>query len=65
MARIATELSADDLSRLIEGLDGTASDTTPEEREHTEQLMERLVCLFDQVMRLELSRINQYDRDCY
>ena len=29
------------------------------------QLIERLVCLFDQAMRLELSRINQYDRDCY
>ena len=38
------KLSSDDLSRLIDGLEGTSHlDTTPEEQEHTDQLLRRLV----------------------
>ena len=58
MARITTELSADDLSRLIEGLDGTASDTTDAVRRHTEELTARLLCLFLQVWDTEEKAIN-------
>ncbi|NDC35580.1 MAG: hypothetical protein EBZ51_09440 [Synechococcaceae bacterium WB9_2_112] len=54
MARVTTELSADDLSRLIDGLDGTGSDTTPAERAHTEELLHRLCGLFVQVNDQEL-----------
>jgi len=54
MTRVTTELSADDLSRLIEGLDGTASDTTQAERAHTEELLHRLCCLFQQAIDQEL-----------
>jgi len=42
------KLSPDDLSRLIDGLEGTSHlDTTPEEQEHTDQLLRRLVTAFD------------------
>ena len=42
------KLSPDDLSRLIDGLEGTSHlDTTPEEQKHTEELLRRLVGAFD------------------
>ena len=42
------KLSSDDLSRLIDGLEGTSHlDTTPEEQEHADQLLRRLVTAFD------------------
>ena len=54
MARINTALSADDLSRLIDGLEGTAHlDEDEMDQAHTEQLMARLLCLFDQAMKQE------------
>lgn len=41
------KLSSDDLSRLIDGLEGTSQlDTTPAEQEHTDQLLQRLVAAF-------------------
>ena len=40
-------LSLDDISRLIDGLEGTADlDTTTEEQQHTDQLLRRLVTAF-------------------
>ena len=55
MARITTALSADDLSRLIDGLEGTAHlDVEPIDRDRTDQLLCRLINLFDQVMAEEL-----------
>ena len=42
------KLSSDDLSRLIDGLEGTSHlDKTPEEQEHTDELLRRLVAAFD------------------
>jgi hypothetical protein len=55
MARITTALSADDLSRLIDGLEGTRDlDVEPIDQDRTDQLLCRLVNLFDQVMADEL-----------
>ena len=42
------KLSSDDLSRLIDGLEGTSHlDTTPEEQRHTDELLRRLTHAFD------------------
>lgn len=42
------KLSPDDLARLIDGLEETSHlDTTPEEQEHTAELLRRLVTAFD------------------
>ena len=55
MARITTALSADDLSRLIDGLEGTSHlNEEPIDQDRTDQLLCRLVNLFDQVMAEEL-----------
>ena len=55
MARITTALSADDLSRLIDGLEGTSDlDVEPIDQDRTDQLLCRLINLFDQVMAEEL-----------
>jgi len=55
MARINTALSADDLSRLIDGLEGTSHlDEEPIDKDRTDHLLSRLVNLFDQVMAEEL-----------
>ena len=41
------KLSSDDLSRLIDGLEGTSElDTTPAEQQHTEELIQRLLVAF-------------------
>ena len=62
MARINTALSADDLSRLIDGLEGTAHlDEEPIDQDRTDQLLSRLVCLFDQVMKQELQPVESSD----
>ena len=55
MARVTTSLSADDLSRLIDGLQETPHiDQDEPDQAHTAQLLQRLLCLFDQVMKEEL-----------
>lgn len=55
MARVTTALSADDLSRLIDGLEGTSNlDIDPIDQDSTDQLLCRLVNLFDQIMVEEL-----------
>ena len=55
MARINTALSPDDLSRLIDGLEGTSHlDKEPIDKDRTDQLLCRLVNLFEQVMAEEL-----------
>jgi len=55
MARIETKLSANDLSRLIDGLEGTSHlDSEEIDQAHTDQLLSRLINLFDQVMKSEL-----------
>lgn len=55
MAVIHTALTADELSRLIDGLEGTAHlDTDQIDQDYTDGLLKRLVCLFDQVMADEL-----------
>ena len=62
MARINTALSADDISRLIDGLEGTAHlDEEPIDQDRTDQLLSRLVCLFDQVMKQELQPVESSD----
>ena len=51
MARITTALSADDLSRLIDALHETPGlDENEAEKAHTEELIARLLCLFEQAM---------------
>jgi len=58
MARITTALSADDLSRLIDGLEGTSHlDVDPIDQDRTDQLICRLVNLFDQAMAKELQPV--------
>lgn len=55
MARVTTALSADDLSRLIDGLQETPHlDQDEPDQAHTAYLLQRLLCLFDQVMKEEL-----------
>lgn len=55
MARITTALSADDLSRLIDGLHETPElDEDEAEKAHTDELIARLLCLFNQAMAEEL-----------
>ena len=55
MTRINTALSPDDLSRLIDGLEGTSHlDVDPIDQDRTDQLLCRLVNLFDQAMAEEL-----------
>ncbi len=55
MARVTTALSADDLSRLIDGLEGTVHlDIDPIDQDRADQLLCRLVNLFDQIMAEEL-----------
>ena len=55
MARINTALSPVDLSRLIDGLEGTSHlDVDPIDQDRTDQLLCRLVNLFDQAMAEEL-----------
>ena len=55
MARVNTSLSADELSRLIDGLEGTSHlDTEAIDQSFTDGLLKRLVCLFDQAMAEEL-----------
>ena len=62
MARINTALSADDISRLIDGLEGTAHlDEEPIDQDRTDHLLSRLVCLFDQVMKQELQPVESSD----
>ena len=62
MAQINTALSADDISRLIDGLEGTAHlDEEPIDQDRTDQLLSRLVCLFDQVMKQELQPVESSD----
>ena len=64
MARITTALSADDLSRLIDGLEGTSHlDEEPIDQDRTNQLLCRLVNLFDQVMAEELQpeEVSEFD----
>ena len=42
-------LSADDLSRLIDGLEGTSHlDSTEREQEHSDKLLARLVTAFEE-----------------
>ena len=44
---LPVRLSLDDLSRLIDAVEGTAHlDTTTEEQQHTDQLLHRLVTAF-------------------
>ncbi len=58
MARITTALSADDLSRLIDGLEGTTHlDEEPIDKDRTDQLLCRLVDLFDDAMAEELQPV--------
>jgi hypothetical protein len=60
MARINTALSADDLSRLIDGLEGTSHlDVEPIDQDRTDQLLCRLVNLFDQVMAEEMQKAEE------
>ena len=55
MARVTTSLSADDLSRLIDGLQETPHlDQDEMDQAHTAQLRQRLLCLFDQLQMEEL-----------
>ncbi len=61
MARINTALSADDLNRLIDGLEGTSHlDVEPIDQDRTDQLLCRLVNLFDQVM---AEKLQPYETD--
>ena len=49
-------LSADDLARLIDGLEGTThQDTTEAEQDHTDDLLRRLVEAFQPLSREQLS----------
>ena len=51
MARINTALSADDLSRIVDALHETPQlDENEAEKAHTEELIARLLCLFNQAM---------------
>jgi len=62
MARITTALSADDLSRLIDGLQETPHlDQDEPDQAHTAQLLQRLLNLFDQVMKEELQPYESAD----
>ena len=55
MARVTTSLSADELCRLIDGLQETPHlDKDEMDQAHTAQLLQRLLCLFDQLMMAEL-----------
>jgi len=45
------DLSCDDLSRLIDGLEGTSQhDNTEKEQQHTDELLARLVLIFEEEM---------------
>lgn len=45
------DLSLDDLSRLIDGLEGTTQlDSTEKEQQHTDELLGRLVLIFEEEM---------------
>lgn len=45
------DLSCDDLSRLIDGLEGTSHlDSTDEEQKHTDELLARLTLIFEEEM---------------
>ena len=62
MARVTTSLSADDLSRLIDGLQETPHlDHDEMDQAHTAHLLQRLLCLFDQVMKEELQPYESAD----
>lgn len=64
MARITTALSAVDLDRLIDALEGTAHlDEDAIDQDHTEHLRSRLTCLYDQLMAQERQPTEAPDSD--